>query len=331
MDTAKLVTFSMALLIVQACSHPIEIVGQGDVTSHSGDRNCSLEQFTEGDDVCSKNYAIGAYQETFNPWPRAGWKFDHWGNYCADSTPPTYDCSFDYTAEQVRQFWFVTVPPLQAVFIPVPPPDPDGDGLDNDVDPCPANPTNPCALIADTVSVNGSVWAQVDLFTNLSWRQINDVCPAGICKKDGILNGYDMGGWTWASIDDCNALFNTYVGLDASLGPGPDSLLGYGSRWAPAFFAAGWRPTSVRPPSTVLPGSRSVGGVSRDVISEKCYSGKRLISSNAFGACSMLDYVTDLPINYLAVDTVTTSYVTCSDPNTPLGSPYVSSGAWFYR
>jgi len=263
MDTAKLVTFSMALLIVQACSHPIEIVGQGDVTSQSGDRNCSLEQFTEGDDVCSKNYAIGAYQETFNPWPRAGWKFDHWGNYCADSTPPTYDCSFDYTAEQVRQFWFVTVPPLQAVFIPVSPLDPDGDGLDNDVDPCPVNPTNPCAPITDTVTVNGRVWAQVDLFTNLSWRQINDVCPAGICKKGGILNGYDMGGWTWASIDDFNAMFNTYLfnaylSTRNALGPGFDRIDQISSFWAPSFFASGWRPTQIDT------GWRSIYGRTRD-------------------------------------------------------------------
>jgi hypothetical protein len=44
--------------------------------------------------------------------------------------------------------------------------------------------------ITDTVTVDGKVWAQVDLFTNLSWNDINAVCPEGACF--GILNGHDM-------------------------------------------------------------------------------------------------------------------------------------------
>ena len=50
-----------------------------------------------------------------------------------------------------------------------------------------------------------------------------------------------MIGWTWASLDDVNALFNHYIGRD-ELGPGPDF---YGddfdSEWATAFFNDGWR------------------------------------------------------------------------------------------
>ena len=77
MNLAKLVTISIALLYIQACSHPIEIVGQGDVTSASGNRNYYLEDIQQAKVNCTKNYAIGAYQETYYAIPRAGWQFDH--------------------------------------------------------------------------------------------------------------------------------------------------------------------------------------------------------------------------------------------------------------
>ena len=93
--------------------------------------------------------------------------------------------------------------------------------------------------IKDTIKVDGKIWAQVDLFTNLSWNQINAVCPNGICA--GILKGHDMTGWTWASVEDLNALFNHYLGANV-LGPGPDHHMeDPDSEWAPAFFNDGWR------------------------------------------------------------------------------------------
>ncbi len=36
------------LFFIAACNHPIEIVGQGDVLSASGKRNCLLEEFQAG-------------------------------------------------------------------------------------------------------------------------------------------------------------------------------------------------------------------------------------------------------------------------------------------
>ena len=52
--------------------------------------------------------------------------------------------------------------------------------------------------ITDTVIVGDYEWAQVDLFVNLSWNDINFVCPDGNCGL-GSLNGFDMNGWTWAT------------------------------------------------------------------------------------------------------------------------------------
>jgi len=92
----------------------------------------------------------------------------------------------------------------------------------------------------DTITVDGKKWAQVDLFTSLSWVDINAVCPGRI--RNGLLNGYDMTGWTWASVDDVNALFNYYIG-SPQLGTGPDLYSQLNSQWAPAFFGAGFRIT----------------------------------------------------------------------------------------
>lgn len=96
--------------------------------------------------------------------------------------------------------------------------------------------------ITDTVTVDGTEWAQVDLFLGLTWSDINVVCPAGVCGS-GTLNGFDMVGWSLASIDNMNTLFNHYIGF-AALGPGPDYYAGAINTFADAFFADGWRPTS---------------------------------------------------------------------------------------
>jgi hypothetical protein len=90
------------------------------------------------------------------------------------------------------------------------------------------------------VVVDSTDWAQPDLFKNLSWNDINAVCPGGICI--GELNGYDVTGMIWASTNDVNDLFNHY--LSAAGVPAEDLLNGssitfYGetnSQWAPAFF-----------------------------------------------------------------------------------------------
>lgn len=67
--------------------------------------------------------------------------------------------------------------------------------------------------ITDTVVIGDKEWAQVSLFTGLSWNEINDVCPenSGVCNAGGELtaNGqtWDMTGWTWATIVEVGDLF----------------------------------------------------------------------------------------------------------------------------
>ena len=45
MTLLKCVCIGILLTFVYACSHPIEIAGEGDVSSASGTRGCLLEEF----------------------------------------------------------------------------------------------------------------------------------------------------------------------------------------------------------------------------------------------------------------------------------------------
>jgi hypothetical protein len=152
--------------------------------------------------------------------------------------------------------------------------DDDSDGVLNDVDNCPGvynsdqadadgdgigDVCDPGVITAaNTVTVQGRVWAQPDLFLNLSWDTINAVCPGGVCGNGAILNGWDVSGWTWASVDDLNALFNFYIGIDV-LGPGLDCYgEGHDNPWVDAFFDDGWRDHDF------FPGYVSVGGRLQD-------------------------------------------------------------------
>jgi len=99
----------------------------------------------------------------------------------------------------------------------------------------------PALPIIDAVTANDKTWAQVNLFTNLSWDDINAVCPGGVCGA-GTLNGYEMQGWTWASLEEVHFLLSQYVGTIGTWSP-PYVYYEPNSLWAPAFFADGWNET----------------------------------------------------------------------------------------
>ncbi len=98
--------------LASACSHPLEITGEGDIGSSSGARDCTWEQ-----QPCTNNVA-GDYTETYTALPRAGWVFTGWEG-CGAQFP---DCSFHVPGATVDQFWGETMPPLRAVFSPSPNP-----------------------------------------------------------------------------------------------------------------------------------------------------------------------------------------------------------------
>ena len=94
--------------------------------------------------------------------------------------------------------------------------------------------------ITNYVSVGDQQWAQPDDFINFSWWSIAAACPAGACS--GTLAGLDMDGWTFASVDAVNGLFNTYIaaaGATAGGYPldGPGTASEQDSTWASQFLA----------------------------------------------------------------------------------------------
>lgn len=101
-------------LIIVGCSHPIEITGQGDVLSATGNRDCLLEDFHDGLEQCVDNVVMGEYKETYTAVARPGWQFEGWGNYCLDVDSD--ECKFAVSQKAVRDFWGVVVPPLKARF-----------------------------------------------------------------------------------------------------------------------------------------------------------------------------------------------------------------------
>lgn len=126
---------------------------------------------------------------------------------------------------------------------------------------------------ADTVIVDGTEWVQVDLFTNLSWNDINAACPLGVCIAGSELNGYTMTNLIWAPIDRVNTLFNSYL---ITAGVSGEDLLGLesdfyteaGSVWASDFFSSGWRPTF-----TNLPALQNIDGLTSEIVWDEVTTG----------------------------------------------------------
>ncbi|MCP3877095.1 MAG: hypothetical protein GY701_01685, partial [Sulfitobacter sp.] len=92
------------------------------------------------------------------------------------------------------------------------------------------------AALAQPVIKDGKEWLQPADFLNLSWNDVALICDpdTGLC--DGQLNNIDVTGYTWASVDEVNGLFNAY-GIIPPVGPGPDTASEPGSSWAPQVTA----------------------------------------------------------------------------------------------
>lgn len=102
----KIILALLPLILITACSHPLEIVGEGDIISSNGKYNCLLEE-----QPCS-NLVAGDYAVTYTGEPRDGWHFVGWEG-CGDQFP---DCSFNVPGSTVGQYWGHTAPPLRATF-----------------------------------------------------------------------------------------------------------------------------------------------------------------------------------------------------------------------
>jgi hypothetical protein len=253
-----LATLAVTALVV-GCKLAVMVPSGGDVTSSSSTRNCT------GGSLCEHNITDSTFNDSFTAVAKPGYVFTKWnsgsGFFCGNSTNPTCTISNVGTAGNAAiegiiatgQFFYAM--PLFA-FVGIDTDgdgekdhidkDDDNDGLNDDLDNCPFEGPNldgfgcHAPLVgtpitgADIVIVDGKEWAQPDLFTNnLSWDQINAACPGGTCGNVE-LNGYSVMGWTWASLQDVQDLFNVYIGYYV---PVNSTLKELDSTWAPDFFA----------------------------------------------------------------------------------------------
>ena len=96
----KLLFLTLLLSLgISACRHPIEIVGEGDVMSATGTRDCLLEDFQARLANCVNNDVRKSGQETYYAVPRKRWQFGGWGTYRASNGTDllNYDHSSSYS------------------------------------------------------------------------------------------------------------------------------------------------------------------------------------------------------------------------------------------
>ncbi len=209
-----LILLLLIAVTLAGCKLAIIVVEGGEVHS-TGSGVCVAGT------VCVIEVTHTNFTDTFTAVPHEGWYFAKWhsgdGFWCAGLNDPA--CPVSSAGAEGRPAWEALIASSEVFYLmPI---------------------FRMGSPITDTIIVEGKEWAQVDLFSNLTWNDIDAVCPQGVCA--GTLNGYNISGWRWASVDDLNALFNYYIGIEA-LGPGPDSYSeGHNSEWVIAFFDDGWR------------------------------------------------------------------------------------------
>ncbi|GAB5450063.1 MAG: hypothetical protein Hals2KO_03910 [Halioglobus sp.] len=241
----RLLTLLVAILLLSGCRLAIVVTSGGEVASASGDHDCGRRR------VCEIEITTDDFNETFTAVPAKGYEFERWqggpGFNCPGSTVPT--CTVTNSGF-LALFGEAALTHLQSDKIDHLMPifkwvgiDTDGDGTPNrfdddddndgmldDDDPCPLNPDVGCGLGSFLVA-DGKVWFQPDLFIGETQPSIFAACPGGQCS--GVLAGFNMDGWTWASEADMESLFNSY-----------GDLLENDCDAAEAFFNDGWRKTN---------------------------------------------------------------------------------------
>ncbi|MFT5484180.1 MAG: hypothetical protein ACI9GW_002843, partial [Halieaceae bacterium] len=78
----RILTSLAILLLLQACKHPLAIVGEGDIVDLNGTGyGCTYEQFAAGGSACDLDVQ-GDYLVNYQAVPRPGWKFVRWEGPC---------------------------------------------------------------------------------------------------------------------------------------------------------------------------------------------------------------------------------------------------------
>jgi YD repeat-containing protein len=111
------------LIALQACKHPLVIVGEGDIVdANNTGHGCTLEQFQAQDAACTENEVSGDYVVNYKAEPRPGWRFVRWEGPCSLRSAFQH-CRLDMSEDGVT--WWeenlpdAELPPSTAVFEPI--------------------------------------------------------------------------------------------------------------------------------------------------------------------------------------------------------------------
>lgn len=245
-----------ASLALTGCKLTLISPEGGSIASGSGNRDCGANT------LCNIDIDSAVFSDTFTANPEPGYEFVQWQNgdgfWCAGSTSPTCELTLSGSAAEtfaVASFKIIyAMPVYEHVGI-----DTDNDGVRNELDedddndglldgddPCPLDSDPLCTAgvpITDTLFSGGKEWAVPATLGSFDWAEIDAACPEGTCS--GQLGNWNMEGWTWASLEDANDLYNYYIAPVSSqtMGPGPDVYTEDASvspNAYSAFSASGW-------------------------------------------------------------------------------------------
>ncbi|NND69779.1 MAG: hypothetical protein HKN19_19470 [Halioglobus sp.] len=277
LEFTRALALSALVLLASGCKFALINVEGGYSQSLSTNRDC------RGSDVCIFEITDDTFSETWTAIPDPLWEFVRWSDgtdfVCANSTIPTCTVSSVGTtgnalAESIiaSDKTYYAMPIFQLIA---------------------------AVPITDTVTLQGVEWAQPALFTNLTWDEIDAVCPGGVCN--GNLNGFIMDGWTFANLNDVFPVFNFYIGVNALTPTQLTALAALGT--LDAMWAAGWQQTYFSPSDGIVGRVRDVSGTEHYTL-----GGQEETSIPPFG---LVDFFIALEL-----------------PDAP-GS--AGTGAWFYR
>lgn len=199
----RLIVCAMSLALLSGCKLAIIVAEGGEVQSN-------FSGVCAAGSVCVQEITDTSFSETLTAVADPGWEFERWstgGNFfCADLTDPQCELSLAW-GEGIAEVEAVVESGETFYVMPI----------FKCVGTCAGSP------ITDTIVVGDKEWAQPSLFTDVTGEQVAARCADGPCNPNTSLFGWSLFGWHWATVDDVNALFNSYLTV-GTLGPGPDSL-----------------------------------------------------------------------------------------------------------
>lgn len=174
-------------VLVSGCKLAVIVVEGGEVQS-TGSGTCAAGT------ICIVDVTDPNFSETFTAVPDEGWYFQKWnsgyGFFCGASTDPT--CTLSFQGYEESEGVEKMVASSEIFYL------------------MPVFKSPRIASVEDKVTVDGRLWLQPKDFINYSYDQVSAVCPGGVCTGSLPGSTFDLTGFTWASIDDANALFAAY-------------------------------------------------------------------------------------------------------------------------